>query len=200
VVSQVNSTDAPSEAAGLAATNVFGVKLFLGSLSFLFAATILLYLVVLVPEDVPEQSIMPIVGLGMGLSTMLMLASSFTLWLALRAIRAGDQFAFKRMMTMTLTLAVGFLASQVFCWHQLVESGISLDYSNKHGALFLVMTVLHALHVVGGVVPLGLVTARARAGDYTAEDHGGAESVALYWHFLDVVWLIMLLAIVVTTA
>ncbi|QDU66278.1 cytochrome c oxidase subunit 3 [Engelhardtia mirabilis] len=177
-----------------------GVKLFLASLSFLFGASILLYLVVLLPAAPPEQPVLPVVGLGLALSTMVMLASSFTYWLALRAIGEDDRQAFRRMMTWTLVLGLGFMASQGYNWWELVASGLPLDASNRYSALFLVMTVLHALHVVGGLIPLAVVTAKARRGEYTAKSHEGATNVSLYWHFLDVVWLLMLVAIVIATA
>lgn len=177
-----------------------GVKLFLGSLSFLFAASIILYVVILVPAERPEQAVLPVVGPGLALSTLVMLASSFTYWLALRAIREDDRAAFKRMMTFTFLLGVGFLVSQAINWKHLVDAGLPLDASNRFSALFVAMTALHALHVVGGVIPLGVVTLAARRGDYTSTHHEGASNVALYWHYLDVVWLAMLIAIVVVTA
>lgn len=176
-----------------------GVKLFLASLAFLFAGTLVLYLVTLVPAERPEQPVLPVVGLGLAISTLVMLGSSFTYWLALRAIRADDRNAFRRMMTWTFVLGTAFLAAQSFNWWQMIDAGLPFDSTNRHSALFVALTVLHALHVVGGVIPLGVVTGKARRGDYTSTHHEGVVNVALYWHFLDVVWVIMLVAIVAVT-
>jgi heme/copper-type cytochrome/quinol oxidase subunit 3 len=56
---------------------------------------------------------------------------------------------------------------------------------------FYVLTGLHALHVIGGLVPLGITTAHARRGAYTASSHAGVDFIAMYWHFLGAVWLVL---------
>ena len=173
----------------------FGVKLFLASLSFLFAASILLYLILMLPAERPEVALLPVVGVGLGVATLVMLASSVTFARALSAIRADDRKRFARLMGWTLGLGLAFMVAQSVNWAQLVAAGLPVDAENRHSGFFVVLTVLHALHVVGGLVPLGIVTRRAARGDYTARHHEGARNVALYWHFLDVVWLLMLAAI-----
>jgi heme/copper-type cytochrome/quinol oxidase subunit 3 len=60
---------------------------------------------------------------------------------------------------------------------------------------FYLLTGLHALHVIGGMVLLGAVTAKAFAGRYSATYHPGVTYAAMYWHFLDVVWLVMFVLI-----
>jgi cytochrome c oxidase subunit 3 len=176
-----------------------GVRLFLASLAFLFAASILLYLLLLVPADAPPQALLPVVGVGLAVATAVMLASSWTLALGVRAIRADDRDGLRRHLRSTFGLAVGFLVAQSVNWLQVVLAGLPLDATNKHSALFVVLTVLHALHVIGGVIPLGVITVRAGRGVYTARNHEGVVNVALYWHFLDLVWLLMLVAVVVVS-
>lgn len=173
-----------------------GVKLFLASLSFLFAASILLYLILLLPAEQPEVALLPVVGVGLGIATLIMLGSSVTYAGALRAIRADDRPRFARLMKWTLGLGLAFMLAQSVNWAQLVGAGLPIDAENRHSGFFVVLTVLHALHVVGGLVPLGVVTRRASRGDYTVKHHEGVANVALYWHFLDVVWLLMLVAVV----
>ncbi|MEO0649055.1 MAG: cytochrome c oxidase subunit 3 [Planctomycetota bacterium] len=173
-----------------------GVKLFLASLSFLFASSILLYLILLLPAEKPEMALLPVVGIGLGFATLIMLGSSFTYAQALKAIRADDRPRFARLMRWTFGLGLAFMIAQSINWGQLVAAGLPIDAENRHSGFFVVLTVLHALHVVGGLIPLGIVTRRASRGDYTAKHHEGVANVALYWHFLDVVWLLMLVAIV----
>ncbi|MHC4261975.1 MAG: cytochrome c oxidase subunit 3 [Planctomycetota bacterium] len=178
----------------------FGVKLFLASLSFLFAASILLYLILLVPAEKPEMAILPVVGAGLGVATLVMLASSFTYARALKAIRSDDRGRFARLMRWTFGLGLAFMIAQSINWAQLFSAGLPIDAENRHSGFFLVLTVLHALHVVGGLIPLGVVTRRAGRGDYTSTHYEGVANVALYWHFLDVVWVLMLVAIVAVSA
>jgi heme/copper-type cytochrome/quinol oxidase subunit 3 len=60
-----------------------------------------------------------------------------------------------------------------------------------HGATFYTMTGFHGLHVTIGVLCLSFVAIRAFLGKYTQESHGGVEIVGLYWHFVDLVWIIL---------
>ena len=64
--------------------------------------------------------------------------------------------------------------------------------------LIFVLILVHALHVVGGLVGLGITTANALRGRYDHENYTGVRSAAMYWHFLDVVWIIMFLGILLT--
>ena len=173
-------------------TSTLGVKLFLAALSFLFAASIVAYVIVVRRIEPAEQPLLPRLGLGLGAATGLLLASSAALALGVRAIRRGDADRLARYALWTLCLGFAFLGAQSFNWWQLVALDLPPNAKDLHGFTFYMLTVTHALHVVGGLVPLALVTVRAQARRYTAESHEGVTNVALYWHFLDVVWLLML--------
>ncbi|MEZ5979575.1 MAG: cytochrome c oxidase subunit 3 [Planctomycetota bacterium] len=176
-----------------------GMKIFIASLSFIFAATILLYVLIVANDETPDVHVLPVVSIGMAVSTIVILASSFTLRRATRAIRHDDREGLFTWLRRTLGLGYAFGVSQTVNWVVMVLSGISFDPSERHSGMFVVVTVVHALHVVGGVVRLVQITGRARRKEFSASEHEPVTNLALYWHFLDVVWVLLVIAIVAVT-
>jgi len=129
---------------------------------------------------------------GLGGATVLMLASSFTIALSYRALRRGNRSVFLRYLYATAALGAIFLIAQYLNWLQLADE-LPLEEGGLRSSTFYILTGTHALHVVGGLVPLGIVLARSNTGRYGASDWIGVRNVAWYWHFLDVVWVLMLL-------
>ncbi len=172
-----------------------GVKLFIASLAFIFGATILLYVLLMTRQDPPDTAVMPIVRNGLLISTALIVLSSVTLSVAIKSIRANDVAGLSKWLKATLGLGLLFMVSQAINWWQMIDAGLEFDFNNRHAALFVILTVLHLLHVVGGLARLFPVTSRAVRGEYSAANYEPVTNVALYWHFLDVVWILMLIAI-----
>ena len=171
-------------------TGKLGVKLLVLALSMLFAATILAYILIRARAPAWPPPGMPRLPGTLWVSTLIMLASSVPMQSAVRAARAGRQGALRASMLLTTALGVAFLVSQTINWFALVAVHLTAR-TNLYGFTFYILTGVHAAHVVGGLVPLAVVTTRAFAGRYSAEFHPGVEYTAIYWHFLDVVWLIM---------
>ncbi len=171
-------------------TGTMGMWMFLASLAVLFAASLAGYLVVRARADVWPPPDMPNLPRGLWLSTGLILLSSVTIQWALASIRRNRYGALIGLLLITVLLALVFLVSQAANWAWL----ISLHATAQTGLYmftFYLLTGLHALHVVGGMVLLFTITARAFAGRYNANFHPGVKYAAMYWHFLDVVWLVM---------
>jgi cytochrome c oxidase subunit 3 len=127
-------------------------------------------------------------------NTLVLLASSLTLELS-RGRLAGEAAAAKRgparlWLAATLVLGVLFLGGQYLAWRALVAQGLYLATSPS-SAFFYLFTVLHALHVVGGLVALAYVVARM-ARD-AAPPVTALAAAATYWHFMLVLWLYLLL-------
>ena len=113
---------------------------------------------------------------------------------AVAAARLGAAARLARFAAVTLALGFAFLAVQTIAWSQWVgPTGEVLQGSNRVFLVtsFYVLTAVHAAHVVGGLIPMTVVAVRARRGAYTADHHAGVEYCAMYWHFLDVVWVIL---------
>jgi len=164
-----------------------GTWLLIASLGMLFAAALVGYLVIRlrVPDWPPPGT--PSLPNGVWVSTVLLVVLSALLVAAERAISSDRVETLVRMLTVSNLLAVAFLASQVGCWMRMAADGV-LPAQSLLVWGFYTLTFLHAAHVLAGLVPLILVTIRARRGRYTAADHEGVHFVAMYWHFLLVTW------------
>ena len=97
---------------------------------------------------------------------------------------------------LTVLLGLGFLASQLFAWRELVAQGLYMA-SNPHSSFFYVLTGAHGLHLLGGILGLDylLLRSRRKAAEEQAEEkrQAMADSVALYWHFMDGLWIYLFL-------
>ena len=175
-----------------------GMRLLVASLSMLFGATVMGYVVVRSRAASWPPPGVPSLPPGLLLSTGVLVASSAAIWVGMEGIRRGRQAELRGGLAATLTLGVAFLASQSYCWFSLVARNFTAR-TNLYGFLFYLLTGLHALHVVGGLIPLGVTTARAWRGRYTAAAHEGVAHVALYWHFVDVVWLVLFVVLTLTS-
>ena len=169
--------------------------IFIASLAMIFAASILGVMVVrLDDEGVWPPAGMPALPVTLLWSTVVLLASSATQFLASRAANRGDGRGLRRWMIVTLALAIAFLGMQAWAWSDLVDRG--LDFSRHlYAWTFYFLTGLHAIHVIGGVIPMVFVTARAVRLEYTRENYRGVAYVAMYWHFLDVAWVVLYLTL-----
>jgi cytochrome c oxidase subunit III len=117
--------------------------------------------------------------------TVVLVSSSVTLQVGVRAIRRDRTRAMLVWLGLTILLGAGFLGLQLYDYSLLgfgVRDGI-------FGSLFYVMTGLHMAHVFGGVVFLLLVLVQGVGGQLTHAHHDSLEAGAIYWHFVDVVWI-----------
>ena len=96
----------------------------------------------------------------------------------------------------TLVLAVGFLGLQSYAWYTIWPQVAAVAApGSSYLKMFYMMTGLHAAHVVGGLVPLVIVTAAAYKGMYGRKKNAGVRFTAIYWHFLDVVWCVIFVVV-----
>jgi cytochrome c oxidase subunit 3 len=120
-----------------------------------------------------------------GLFTLLLVLSSGTMQLGVRAVESGRVTYFRRWVLLTLLLAGAFIANQAREW-------ATLDFhadSHAFGSAFYVMTGFHGLHVVGGMFAMVVLLLRTSDRRFGASDTPSVEVVSYYWHFVDVVWI-----------
>jgi heme/copper-type cytochrome/quinol oxidase subunit 3 len=174
-------------------TATFGLWLFLSSLMMLFAATILGYLVIrFTSRNAPPLHTLTFPA-ALWASTALVLAGSVAIHRALACVRRERQQPFRTWMVVALLCAVGFVAVQApSLWLMLTKHFQQARENNiqLYGLVFF-LVVVHALHVLGGIIQMFNVTLNAFAGKYDHESHGPVKHAAMYWHFLDVVWIVM---------
>jgi cytochrome c oxidase subunit 3 len=121
--------------------------------------------------------------------TSVLLLSSFFMNRAETSIAHGDRKGFLIGMTLTLILGIGFLLGVVGVeWPQAIREGVRPS-SGAAGAIFFMMTGMHAFHVLTGVIFLIIVLRNGARGLYSEEKHWAVEAAAVYWHFIDVVWI-----------
>jgi cytochrome c oxidase subunit 3 len=162
--------------------------LFLASLAMLFGGSLVGFLVIRVraPEWPPEGS--PGLPPAFWVSTVLLALISVLLVMAERAARGGATSSLTRVLSASVLLGIAFILSQVSGWSRLAGAS-ELPQNNLYLFGVYVLSFLHVLHVAGGLLPLMWVTWQSRSGRYSAGDHEGVTIVAMYWHFLGVVWL-----------
>ncbi|HEY7116300.1 MAG TPA: cytochrome c oxidase subunit 3 [Tepidisphaeraceae bacterium] len=171
-----------------------GMILFLAALFMLFAASLLGYILI----RLNKQSTIPLGSIALPrllwLSTVLVIGVSVALGLATRQIRQGRHRSYRNALTAALALAAGFLTVQAPAMVRLLSEHQQLRATGLHlyGLLFF-LVLLHAMHVLGGMVALVWVTVKAHGGAYDRPPpgHDPIRYTTLYWHFLDMVWIVM---------
>jgi cytochrome c oxidase subunit III len=146
----------------------------------------------------PSPGTPEIDALRTALFTTFLVASSGTQHLGVIAIRRGDEAGLVRWTAITIGLGALFLGGQALEYSELFDEGFTIG-TNIFGTLFFTMTGFHGLHVAGGLLMLGIVTAKGRMGHFSAERHGPAEAVGYYWHFVDVVWIFLFVVLYLLT-
>ena len=162
--------------------NRLGLWLFLFSDAFVFAGLFVARFN-LMPDARPELN--QLLGL---IVTIVLLISSVLMNRAEIAIGVGDQKSFLRNTLLTMILGILFIVGVLFVEWPLASQHISARVGVA-GSLFYTMTGFHAFHVLTGVIFLFIVWNNGRKGMYTMERHFPVEAAAVYWHFVDVVWI-----------
>jgi cytochrome c oxidase subunit 3 len=121
--------------------------------------------------------------------TSILLISSFFMNRAETSMAHGDKKAFLNGTLVTMVLGILFLVGVVGLEWQLAQLEEIFASGDAVGAIFYMMTGMHAFHVLTGVILLYTVWNKGRKGIYSAEKHWGVEAAAVYWHFVDVVWI-----------
>ena len=123
-------------------------------------------------------------------SSFVLLASSLTMVLALSAIQRGDQGRFRVWVLATALLGMTFVGGQVYEFTTFHDEGLSLT-TNLFGTTFYVLTGFHGTHVAVGILMLLTLLSLSLAGRITRERAETVELVGLYWHFVDIVWIVI---------
>jgi cytochrome c oxidase subunit 3 len=118
-------------------------------------------------------------------ATFLLVLSSGTMQLGVRAVARGDQRGYLKWLVATFVLGTVFVAAQARDWARLHFSVASHAY----GSAFYLMTGFHGLHVIGGLVAMMVMAGRAASRRFDTAGLPSAEMLSYYWHFVDVVWI-----------
>ncbi|HWO14227.1 MAG TPA: heme-copper oxidase subunit III [Polyangiaceae bacterium] len=172
-----------------------GMVIFLGSWAMMFGALFFSYAVLRISAPVwpaPGFARLPLVLPG--INTLLLLTSSRTLSVALARLRRGQLERCRNELLLTIALGSAFVALQCKVWVDLWQSGLRLD-SGAYGGTFYLLTVFHILHVLVGLGLLGRLLAPLARRNPVAPGRVSAALTAMFWHFVDAVWLTMFVAV-----
>ncbi|MGI9139043.1 MAG: cytochrome c oxidase subunit 3 [Sediminibacterium sp.] len=124
-------------------------------------------------------------------STIVILVSSFTIQMALKKAKAGDMSQYRGFLSVTAILGVTFIILQLRGFQALELNNVALTgaRSNSAGSFLLVITGLHLLHLLAGVIALVFISIKAVTTKSTSNKVLPVELVATYWHFVDILWI-----------
>ena len=167
---------------------LLGMLLFIISEVMIFGAFFTAYFFIRVAQGDPW----PAVGTKLpvevaGVNTAILVSSSFTIHWAQTSIKNGNRFGLKAGMLTTFLLGATFLFIQI-------NEYANIGFAPQDGAqetIFFSLTGLHGAHVFIGLCLLLFVTIRAFRGHYSPEEHRGVEVPGIYWHFVDIMWLVV---------
>jgi heme/copper-type cytochrome/quinol oxidase subunit 3 len=165
-----------------------GMWLFISSEVMFFGGLIAAYLHYKVRAAAPPLSTDSL--LLVGGNTFVLLASSLMVVLGLAGIRAGRPRRLLVFLGATILLGVLFLSGQAYEFSQLAQQGFTLTGSVL-GSSFFTLTGFHGLHVLIGVAWASALLLGVARGRYSAQESLGIEVFGLYWHFVDIVWIVL---------
>jgi cytochrome c oxidase subunit III len=128
-------------------------------------------------------------------STAVILLSSVTLFLANKAFKQREMAKYRNLVTVTTVLGVLFLVFQVLGFVQLWHVGVTLQSSVSHSFMYVIVW-LHGAHVVGGIIALVVLFAKAFSTKTKSYNNVSVDVVSTYWHFVDVLWIYLLLFLI----
>jgi len=173
----------------------FAMLLFLGTELATFGAGFVYYFIVRGGEVWTRAVVPEVFGSLVIINTLILIASSVTLHFSHLALRNGNRSRFLKLLGATLSLGIVFIGGQVYEYYEfIVHEGFTVG-GGIYGSAFYGLTGLHGLHVTMGAVLLGIVFVRAYYGQYSAERHTSVSTASMYWHFVDVVWIFLVVVL-----
>ena len=176
-------------------TGALGLKAFLASLSLLFISTLCAYWIVRGQAGYWSEGL-PSIPNGLWVSSGILALLSACCEAAARSFARGNGPAFKRLFNAGFILALAFLLSQAMNWSELTAAHLSPTAKSLYSFSFYMLTGLHGLHVVGGVVCHWMAMRTFAAGN---GNHDKVRSIAIYWHFLSICWVVLFASLIVGT-
>ena len=171
---------------------IFGVFVFLVAESMIFAGLFSAFLIykAMLPEFPPEGTELEL--LLPGVNTIILVSSSFVMHKGQNLIKQNNVAGLQIWFGLTAAMGAIFLCGQLYEYSHL-EFGLT---THLFGSCFYALTGFHGLHVTVGLLLILAVLWRSRkSGHYSSESHFGVEAAELYWHFVDVVWIILFILV-----
>lgn len=129
------------------------------------------------------------------ISTAIIITSSLTMFMAQKAIKKNNLKLTSISLFITLVLGIAFFCTQYAGWKELTSQGIYFmgKSSNASGSFLYLIALVHLLHMIGGLIALTVSLTKTLLKKYSSADCLGIELTAIYWHFLDLLWVYLFL-------
>jgi cytochrome c oxidase subunit III len=171
---------------------VLGMLMFIGTEVMLFGSFFTAYFFVRVVAGTPWPTPPYHLPVFMAsINTLILLTSSATMHWALQSIKRGNVFGLRAGLLLTFLMGVCFLSTQIF---EYARIGFNTT-DGGFATIFFCLTGLHGAHVFVGLSLLLFMTIRAFRGHFSADQHHGVEIAGIYWHFVDVMWIIVFMTV-----
>jgi cytochrome c oxidase subunit 3 len=165
-----------------------GMLLFIISEIMIFGAFFTAYFFIRVANGDPWPAPGTKIPLAVaGFNTAILISSSFTLHWAETSVKRGNRFGLRAGILSTLMLGATFLFVQI---NEYIHLGFA-PANSAQGTIFYGLTGLHGAHVCIGLILLSVVTVRSFRGHYSPEEHRGLNVPGIYWHFVDIMWIVV---------
>ncbi len=167
---------------------LLGILLFIISEAMLFGSFFTAYFFIRVVQNAPwppEPFEFPVAVAGM--NTVILLTSSGTMHYALHSIKRGNRAGLQVGLLVTFLMGATFLGTQI---NEYFKAGFAI-HDGAFASVFYGLTGLHGAHVFVGLTLLAVSNMRTLRGHFTPEAHMGVECTGIYWHFVDVMWIIV---------
>jgi cytochrome c oxidase subunit 3 len=179
-------------------TASLGMVVFLASWAMMFSTLFFAYGFVRARMTVWPPPGVPVLPVGLpALNTAVLLASSLTFARGLAVLKRGERRALPVWVALTFALGAVFLGLQLHVWRTVWDAGLHITSGGIYGSAFYALTVFHALHVAVGLLLLLWVFIQALRGRYTEHNQVKVRLCTMFWHFVDVVWILMFLTLYV---
>jgi cytochrome c oxidase subunit 3 len=176
-------------------TSFVGMVMALASWSMMFGSLFFAYAILRLRAGTwPPDGVAPLPQLLPFVNTVVLFLSSCVLHRGVRAEADARPRALFGALKATLALGSLFLVLQLAVWVPLWRSGFRID-SGIYGSIFYGLTVFHALHVLAGLVALLVLVPGARSGRLRSGAQSRVRASAMFWHFVDAVWVVMFVAV-----
>ena len=167
-----------------------GIWLFLASEVMFFTGLLGGYIVLRLGSESWPDPTKTLGTLLLGINTFVLIVSSVTMVKAVHAAETGDGGKLRQYLLFTALLGCVFLSIKIFDYNHLIHGGFTPGAS-LFGSVYFLITGFHGVHVLGGVITLLTLIVMSRRGLVPAARSELVECVGLYWHFVDVVWIIL---------
>ncbi|HEX3594101.1 MAG TPA: cytochrome c oxidase subunit 3 [Polyangiaceae bacterium] len=168
------------------------------AIGVLFTASLIAYVITRVHVAVFRPEASPGLPVGLFASTAMLFGVSASMHSAYRSVVENRQESLRRSLWLGLLFATAFLVGQGFNWVHMFHEQSAYARPTLFAFTFYLLTALHAAHVLGGFIPLGIVIHHATNREYSSSRSDGVRFCVWYWHYLGAIWIVLLVVMLLS--